>query len=386
MHKTNNKQNHGVKLCRGLLFYLFLLPVFPGTANSQNIGNWTFNSILTGVSGSFNTISIADFSTGVPVHSFNGGSEYFGEGVWPAGGINTNMYLEFTILPLPGYQLDITSLMLRIRRSNTGTPAGAGPTSWSLRSSTDGFSSDIASGSMTLTYANYAVPLTSSFLNQYLPVVFRLYGYNSTVNPGGISRLVIDNITATGLGYLLPVKLGALSATISGDNPALSFIAYETEKDSHYTVERSGDGISFTSITDIVEKENAAEKKYSYADNTTSVHDLAAWYYRIHVISSAGMHSHSANVLVKMKSSVAQVRSFISKKQLYISGSLLTGGEYFADLHTTSGQLLAHIPFTASSGYNTFSFPLDKFLPAACVVHVYNKNGWSVSTVSVNNP
>src|SRR3954463_2770806 len=74
---------------------------------SQNIGNWTFNNTLTGTPGSYNTVTAADFSSAVPIHSFNGGTEYFGENGWPSGSINTSTYLEFSLTPSPGYQLDI---------------------------------------------------------------------------------------------------------------------------------------------------------------------------------------------------------------------------------------------------------------------------------------
>ncbi|MEP7277632.1 MAG: hypothetical protein ABI813_03220, partial [Bacteroidota bacterium] len=168
--------------------------MMPRDTTAQSIGGWTFNNLLTGTPGLYNTISTADFSAGIPTRAFNGGTEYYGQNGWPSGALNTAKYLQFSLTPSAGYQLDISTLVLRIRRSNTGSPAGSGPTSWALRSSLDGFTTDIASGTMTHAYANYTVTPGTGFLNLYSTVVFRLYGYTASTGSGGNSRFVVDNI------------------------------------------------------------------------------------------------------------------------------------------------------------------------------------------------
>ena len=242
---------------------------------AQSIGNWAFNGILTGTPGLHNTVSNADFSASVPIHTFNGGTEYFGENGWPAGSINTSMYMQFSLTPLSGYQLDISTLVLSLRRSNTGSPAGSGPASWSLRSSLDGFTVDIATASMTHVYANYTVTPGSSFLNLYSTVTFRLYGYNTTISSGGNSRVVIDNITVNGIGYLLPVKPGALQAFIQEEKVNLTYTVYSTEKNSRYLIERSADGIHYTSISNTEETTASAEKQYAYTDDIQSLNTVS---------------------------------------------------------------------------------------------------------------
>lgn len=382
MHKINHKNIYGAKSL--LLLVLFLLPFSPPALRAQNVGNWNFNSILTGVPGSFNTITIADFSPAVPIHAFNGGTEYFGEGVWPAGAINTNMYLEFAMVPLPGYQLDINSIILRIRRSNTGTPAGAGPTSWALRSSNDLFTNDIASGSMTLNYADYTVNLPGSFLSQYLPVVFRLYGYHSTVNPGGNSRLVVDNITAKGLGYLLPVKLGALNGAITNNKPVISFSLYTTEKNNRYLLERSFDALNFTTVTTLIETDNAAEKKYVYTDNSAVSNDAPEWYYRLHIVNTLGAHSYSNTIVLKTKNSMLPLKTSIRNNQLLLAGNFSETAKYYADVSTVGGQVVSRKMLNIVKGYNSIALPLNASVNNSCVVHVYNSNGYSSSAVVIH--
>jgi hypothetical protein len=349
---------------------------------AQSIGNWTFNGIVTGTAGLNNTVSIADFSASVPIHTFNGGTEYFGENGWPAGSINTSMYMQFSLTPLTGYQLDISTLVLSLRRSNTGSPAGSGPVSWSLRSSLDGFTSDIATGSMTHVYANYTVTPGSSFLNLYSTVTFRLYGYNTTVSSGGSSRFVIDNITVNGIGYLLPVKLGALQAVIQEEKVNLSYTVYNTEKTSRYFIERSADGIHYTSINNTEEMTAAAEKQYTYTDDIQLLNGISKLYYRLHMTGSSGTNTYSASVMVKRKNTPGQVKIYTGNNQLYINGTFATEGVYQATLYTMAGQALWHTTFTAAEGYNTFALPINRHISNACVIQLSNGKGYSKSVIN----
>jgi hypothetical protein len=363
--------------CMGLML--------PATVAAQNIGNWTFNNILTGTPGLFNTVSTADFSSSVPIHSFNGGTEYFGENGWPAGALNSSMYLQFSLTPAAGYQLDISSLIITIRRSNTGSPAGAGPNNWSLRSSLDGFTTDIASGSMTYNYANYTVTPGSSFLNLYTTITFRLYGYNTTVNAGGSSRLVVDNITVKGLGYLLPVTLGDLTAAITEDRVNLSYTVYNTEVNSRYSIERSTDGIHFSTVNTTEETSAAAEKKYACTDVILSLPGVSTFYYRVHLLSNSGTDIYSAITMAKTKNSTAPVKIFISNGQLHIAGSFPEEGSYQAIIYSTNGQVITRVAFNAAGGYNTFTLPVNSKIPAGYIVQVGNNKGYS-SAVLLANP
>ncbi|MEO5593478.1 MAG: hypothetical protein ABIR15_16850 [Chitinophagaceae bacterium] len=365
---------------------IVILPLIflPGQKTfAQNIGNWTFNNVLSGTPGLFNTVSSADFSASVPTRSFNGGTEYYGENGWPTGPINTSMYMQFSLTPLAGYQLDISSLILRIRRSNTGSPAGSGPTGWSLRSSLDGFAANIATGSMTLTYANYTVTPGAGFTNIYTAVTFRLYGYNASSGSGGSSRFVADNISATGIGYLLPVRLGLITASAAAKKINLSYTVYNTEQGNRYIIERSTDGTSFTALLTTEENDDAAEKKYTYADDISLLNVAEQVFYRIRLRNNMGTDTYSGIITERIKSTPAPVKIFLSNNRLYVNGRFSAEGLYQADVYSISGQALTRISFTAANGYNNFILDLNKQLPAGCIIRVCNNKGYSQTLFSV---
>src|SRR5450432_4617512 len=123
---------------------IILLPfVLSFSKMNAQVASWSFNNILTGTGSANSTAGNASLGSTIAAGgAFNGGTVYYGEGTWPAGSsIDPNAYLEFSITPTAGHTLTVSSLVMQIRRSTTGS-SGGGPNTWSLRSSLDGYSTD----------------------------------------------------------------------------------------------------------------------------------------------------------------------------------------------------------------------------------------------------
>ncbi len=242
---------------------LILLQAFSLPLLAQNVGNWTLNNTLAGTGTAFNTVGNVSAGPGITSTAFNGGTEWYGENGWPTGALNTNSYIQFSLTPTAGYELNLSSLVLRIRRSNTGSPAGAGPLSWAIRSSLDGYSSDIATGSMTHNYANYSVSIPS-FIHVSGTLTFRVYGYNATIPSGGMSRFVIDNISVQGATALLAARLSKLSAAESSGHIRFQWEVWGVEPDSEIGLEGSPDGLQFARITQWKEPVAQTARQYQF--------------------------------------------------------------------------------------------------------------------------
>ena len=201
--KTNSPLTGLMKA--GLIFSLVCFSIIPQNIFAESVGNWNFNGVLTGTPGSHSTASAASLGSTIPTGAFNGSTVYFGEDGWPTGALDANAYVQFSLTPNSGYTLSITSLLMNIRRSTTGA-SGSGPNNWALRSSLDGYTSNISSGVLTTSPTPGAtVVLPAAFTGLTSTVSFRLYGYNATVSSGGgLNRFVFDNITASG-SIILPV-------------------------------------------------------------------------------------------------------------------------------------------------------------------------------------
>ncbi|MFB9090632.1 lamin tail domain-containing protein, partial [Flavobacterium paronense] len=126
--------------------------------------------------------------------------------------INTGQYIEFNITPNTGYLLSLTTLNFNALSTS------AGATNFVIRSSIDGYSSNLGIGEYTLarlsaapvapTYA-FSIAFGGSFTNLTGGVTFRLYPY------GGASsgNFRIDDLTY--LGYMTQNTSPYLSSSVS---------------------------------------------------------------------------------------------------------------------------------------------------------------------------
>ncbi len=130
--------------------------------------------------------------------SANAGSNSFNSNFWSLGSTfasaqTGNDYIEFTITPSGGFQFSIATFRIRNRRSTTG------PSNVSLRSSLDGFSTDVRAWSPTTADATETFT-PSGLTNVTSAVTFRIFGWNATsdagtfriVSSGGVLGLEID--------------------------------------------------------------------------------------------------------------------------------------------------------------------------------------------------
>jgi hypothetical protein len=361
-----------LKISSILLLAFVAVPCF-----SQNIGNWPFSNTTTGTSGAYNTVSVADFSPAIPTKAYNGGTVYYGEDGWPSGALDPTAYLQFTLSPNTGYQLDATSVVLSMRRSTTGTAAGSGPTSWSLRSSLDGYTANLASNSLTTTLQNFTVTLNSSFLHLHTPLTFRLYGYNAVVTTGGLSRVVLDNVSVQGVGAVLPLTFTGLQAFRNNDKMvSLKWQMSNVQESDVFNVERSLNGTDFTTINQFTQNENQVTGSFQY-DDKQAPGNAPAIYYRIKINEPSGWSYFSW--LVKVDNNVT--------KQLLVNYATVTGqslvtslqvpekGQYMVAVLAMNGAVLQQQAIELAAGVNVFTLPLQTISHGTYVIRLVGKEG-----------
>lgn len=364
----------GKYVCSVVLQAFMIVPCF-----SQAIANWNFNGSTSGTGGTYNTVSAADFSAAIPSRAYNGGTVYFGEGGWPSGALDPTTYLEFTITPNTGYQLDISSVVLTMRRSTTGTAAGSGPTSWSLRSSVDGYTSDLGSNSLTTGMQNFTVTLGSSFLMRPTGVTFRLYGYNANVTTGGLSRLVMDNVTINGIGSVLPLTFTGVQALRNNDKTiSLKWQMCNVGEGNVFNVERSLNGTDFTTLNRFTQMERQLTGSYQYNDNQAPG-NAPAVYYRIKINEPSGWTYFSW--LVKVNNHTA--KQVLVNNACFTGQSLITSlqvperGSYTLAVLAMNGAELQHQPLELDAGVHVITTALQALPHGTYVVRLAGKEGAS---------
>jgi hypothetical protein len=238
--------------------------------------------------------------------------------------ISENDYYEWTLPINSGYKAVISSV-------NFGTNAsGSGPNGWELRSSIDGYNS---------AYVPDMTELTGT-------ITFRLYGTRST--SGGTSNGTgrITSISIIG-NASLPVTFSKLNIINKKTLSTLSFSTASETNNDYFTIERSGDGISFDAIGEIDGAGNSSEERhYEYNDDNPQP-DIN--YYRIKQTDYDGQYSYSEIRSVVHEGSQ---RVAISPKQTQGLLQIATGMEDYAlAVYSSAGQEVAR--YVGLSGYQT---------------------------------
>jgi len=166
--------------------------------------------------GSFSSVGVSANPNAGSRFSFTGWTTGASDGSNTfSGGIDLSDYFQVTIAPAALYSIDLTSVAFTLQRSGTGIRQ------YSIRSSLDGYATNLAA-SISPPNANLSVvagdifqvadpiitaqngsllSLTGSFLELEAPVTFRFYAWNSETSGGTFS---IDNVAFTGTATAIP--------------------------------------------------------------------------------------------------------------------------------------------------------------------------------------
>ncbi|MDB9422200.1 PEP-CTERM sorting domain-containing protein [Microcystis aeruginosa CS-563/04] len=144
-------------------------------AQAAIVAGWNqFNAFTATYPKAADTVGANITSTGLDTAGINRliSSSFVLSG-WNTGGtVNTNQYVEFAVQPGAGFQVDFTDLQLNARHDETAL-------NLVLRSSIDGFTSNLGTQvNLTTSFNTYSFDL-SSLAPQTGQVQFRLYGLNA---------------------------------------------------------------------------------------------------------------------------------------------------------------------------------------------------------------
>lgn len=334
---------------RQMAMLMIIMLSLQQTLQSQSLAQWNFNGNNTGVAGLYNLLTPADFSPAITSTAYNS-SVFYGEGGWPVGGLNTAAYFEFGLAPLSGHTLNIAGISMSIRRSSTGTPSGSGPTRWSLRSSMDGYTTDLSSGVLTPAAVTFNVSPGSSFVSLLLGVRFRIYGYQTTISSGGQSRLVMEGLGITGIGSILPARILNFSALLANNQVKLNYGIANNEAGNKYSIERSYNGTDFFVLEEY--RNDAEQFGHEYTDLSSRPGNTT--YYRLKIVTVSGSVIYSSvSIITNRTSPAVSVRQ--QGTSLAVSTSLT--GKLNVTVLTSSGQVFVQTALTNTGSAMQITLP-----------------------------
>jgi hypothetical protein len=148
---------------------LFTNPITGANPNTSN----PYTNGQTVISG----ITVSGIGRGIGING-NSANDRYNANSWNTPTLDVDAYFDFTLTPSVGNLISFESFVY------TGQASGTGPNSFSFRSSTDSFTADI--GTPTVTGATISLA-GSQFQNLSSATTFRLYGWGASASAGTFS-------------------------------------------------------------------------------------------------------------------------------------------------------------------------------------------------------
>ena len=149
-------------------------------------------------------ITVSGIGRGSGISGVNANDRYNAQG-WSATALDVSDYFEFVLTPSAGYEIDFTSFVY------TGQASGTGPTSFAIRSSLDGYTSNVG----TPTVGGTTISLSAgTYQNITTSVTFRFYAWGGTGGTFSINSFTFNG-TVTSIGPQPEMNITGLGVTIN---------------------------------------------------------------------------------------------------------------------------------------------------------------------------
>ncbi|MCE7067392.1 hypothetical protein [Dyadobacter sp. CY326] len=281
-----------------LTWSMVLLFVSRGAAQDAFKIKWSMDNMLAGVSNHANFVpNDAVLVGGANTNALNDGYGLGGAVVaayvvrpWPIA-LSNGRYMEFAF-SAKSFKYNISSISLRLRRSPDG------PTQFTIRTSMDGFASDLSASSLVKPNLFYTFSVPAEFNNlSENTFSFRIYGYSPSNIHG---TLWFDEIIVNGevLAIVLPIDLTYFKASSNEGKVQLSWETGWEKNSKEFVIERSTDSQTFEAIGTVAANgETDGRTPYAFVDEKPGP---GTHYYRLRMIDLDDRFALSPNVAVSI--------------------------------------------------------------------------------------
>ena len=187
-----------------------------------------------------------------------------------------------------------------------------------------------------------------------LGVRFRIYGYQSVVSSGGLSRLVMENLQMNGIGTILPARILDFSAVLKNDKVNLKYSIANNEPGTSYDIERSVDGFSFAAVNHLDGDPAKSVIEHTISDVVQS-YSGKVLYYRLRVTLPDASFVYSSVRTINLTSATTLPISVIQQSNTLVVKNLNGGKELY--LLSSGGQTIKALALTANTGVVTLELP-----------------------------
>ena len=211
--------------------------------------------------------------------------------------VNEDSYLEFSVTPDAGYQLNITSLSFFIQGSITA------PNQLEVRYSKDGFATSTSWGSAPNTVTSPGLTNVWDFddisTTAGETVTFRFYPYGTqrsnlgTTKASASGTIRLDNIILNGtVVNALPVKLSSFQGNFDQNTIFLKWQTASEEQNEGFEIQQSTDAVNFEKVG-FVAGNSTTQSNSNYEFSFPAIFSDRIFYFRLKQLDIDGHFEYS---------------------------------------------------------------------------------------------
>jgi hypothetical protein len=233
---------------------------------------------------------------------------------------------------------------------------------------------------------------TTGISYPYAPVLGQMFyqgtggNYNPSPNGTRIDEMRFYNRALSAaeiallVGYSLPIKMGDFTAVQKPTGIQLNWETLTEQNSSHFDVERSADGVNFTTIGRVNAKGNSTNKQsYSFPDETPVA---GINFYRLKLSDIDNSYTYSRIVAVKSGGQPVSVELFPNPASSLLQVQLPARQKETIRLFITdaSGRMIDSRFVSLSEGNNALSIPVSHLPNGTYFLSIENKDGRQTKT------
>lgn len=240
--------------------------------------------------------------------------------------------------------------------------SGTGPFTFSIAKSDVGLSS-----AAPFTFIGTLISTSGYRSNETIGTSVTVPGSVGDTPNGGFTGTQTFSTFNTYNSSILPLSLVSFTGKIANNTVQLNWATTNEVNVSHFNIENSANGTSWTNIATVNAKNTAAAQyNQTVAASTNNL-------YRIKMVDKDGKASYSAIINLKNKANAISLLSNPIKGTVRVSINA-DAAKYTAALYSLQGKQVASVNYNHAGGVSTLEMPLNNVAKGSYIVKVATAN------------
>jgi hypothetical protein len=179
---------------------------------------------------------------------------------------------------------------------------------------------------------------------------------------------------------ILPIQLNNFNGNLANNKAQLKWLVAENETGSHFEIEKSSDGKSFTSVGVVFTNNTIGTENYSFVE-TSELQGIS--YYRLKIVNKTGSIGYSKVIVLKNEIAIQNSSLAVTQNQdasISFTYTTTKAGIYQINIYSVNGAKLFSSKMNAYTGVNASSLKANGLISSGVyILEVVNSTSRNIT-------